>query len=161
MPENVPVQVQIEYKKMDKTRVVRVYTERRKVTDDRSKSESHCDVSVVSLSAVQNTARLAGNHQDYQAARDRLLSTQKLLDRCATTDEQQEEYDIFIREIEKLDECLLELASGESRNKKALMEQATKIFFNSQTVSLVQFQSGSKKDVSSRKKHVGEYKQLI
>lgn len=145
---------------MDRTKVVKVYSVSCKTTVDRTKSENNCDVSVVSLSAVQNAARRAMVSSEFAEARDRLLATQKMLDRCATTDEQQEEYDIYIREVEKLDDCLRELTCGTGKSK-ITKDQAMKVFFDLQAVPHVQFQAGSKKDVSSRKKHVGEYKELL
>lgn len=144
---------------MDLTKLVRVVTTQHKVTTDREKSEKHCDVSVVSFSVVQNTARQAMKDKKYAKGRERLLATQKMLDRCATTDEQQEEYDIFIREVETLDGSLMDLL--DEKAKKSSSDKATKVFLDLQSLPHVQFQAGSKKDISSRKKHVGEYKQLL
>jgi len=120
--------------------------------------EEHCEVSVVGLSVTQQTAKLLlGEEKLYEAARNKLISAQMLFDRTATNDEQQEEYDIFVREIEPLDSCLRDLITG--RNNKAISERAAKIF-DLQSAPLIQFQAGSKKDISNRKKHVGETKDL-
>ena len=74
---NVPLQIQIHYTKKDKSKLIKILSCVVKVTNDRLLAESESNVSVLSLNAVQQSAKTA-QRGDYQIARNMLLSTIKV-----------------------------------------------------------------------------------
>jgi len=94
---SLPFQAQITYRKMDGTKCMRVITKKLRITKKREKCENNCDVAVISMTAIQGAARKSLDKKLYQESRDDLYDIQRLLDRIAVNDEQQEEYDIFIQ----------------------------------------------------------------
>jgi len=130
-------------------------------TKDLEDAEREADVSVLGHAALQHAAHLAVLDKDYEGARDRLFEMLTLLERIATSDLQQEEYDIFVEKSEQLDAELKPLASHKKKEKEAKVgDGAAKCFYFYQHASKQLFLAGARKDISHRKKHVGEIKRL-
>lgn len=146
------------------------------------------DVSVISYSALQNATNWSLKERAYEPSLEHLLATQKLLDRIALSDEQQEEYDIFIRACGNVDSMLKSLSQsskidqkgilqtlsegfensiffvfpfGSGSNQIVALDKATQVFFDLKAQPHPDFLAGSRKDVSKRRKHVGELQSLI
>jgi len=149
----VPIQFLLEYTKKDKSKYVKVINERSKITSDRAACESCCNVSVVSLNAVQQSARIAQD-QNYSLARNKLLSVQRMLARCCKTDIQQEEYSNFITMCEDLDTALLNMQKKGGKTD----DQTAKVLHRMKTINKVTFLAGAKKEeiVAKRKKHTNK-----
>jgi len=155
--KQIPFQVQALYRKLDSTKCLRILSEYQNITQDRDISEKDGDVAVISLTTIQTAVTHALTHKEYKEARQCLFSTQHLLDRLAQTDEQQEEYDIYAKQSQDLDIELRILA--EHPNAK-VSDKAAKVLYELRATPMIKFLAGSRKDVSKRKKHVGELKQL-
>jgi len=155
--KHFPFQFQIFYKKLDSTTCLRVVSYSQKHTSDREQAEKHGNVAVLALATVQLASIQALNDKDFKEARNKLFGMQRLLDRLAQTDEQQEEYDIFIQRSNELDAELRPLAES---SKKKLSDKGAKCFYNYKAAPLTMFLAGTRKDISKRKKHVGEIKRL-
>jgi len=153
--KNLPVQVQVHYRKLDSTKCLRIISAKKPISFDREKAEKYGDVAVLAVGAVQSAAKLALN-KEYKEARKKLFVMQQLLDRLAQSDEQQEEYDIFIKFSQELDSELKSLTSSNTK----VSDKAAKCFYTYRTAPKIQFLAGSRKDISTRKKHVGEIKKL-
>jgi len=93
----VPIQIQVHYRKLDGTKCMRVFSRNQKISTKRERTEKYADVAVLSMAACQSSSRIALEKKDYESARETLFITQRLLDKIAVTDEQQEEYDIYIQ----------------------------------------------------------------
>jgi len=154
--KSLPFQVQIQYRKLDSTKCLRVVSHLQPITMDRAVTEKEADVAVLALSSVQNVAARALVNKEYKEARQCLFSMQQLLDRLAQTDEQQEEYDIFVKVSQELDIELEKLI----KNPEKVSDKSAKVFYNYKAAPKVMFLAGTRKDISKRKKHVGELKQL-
>jgi hypothetical protein len=116
-------------------------------------SERNADVAVLSTHALHQAANFALTLGDYLTARQYLFSYQQLLDRAAQTDTQQEEYDIFLKLSEQLDQELSKLMQA-SRSKKGsneLTDTATKVLYEMRALPKQQCLAGVRKDISSRK----------
>lgn len=148
--KKVPIQFQIEFTRKNKSKYLRVMTTTLPITLERPLAENNCNVAVLSLHAIQQSAKLAQSGES-SISRGNLLSATKLLQRSAKTDVQMEEYSNFISLSEDLDTALLNLI-----NKKGLMDDVTvKTLQRMKTMALVSLLAGSKKKkaVSKRKKH--------
>jgi len=154
---DIPFQIQIYYKKLDSTSCVRVISVKKPLTKKREVSEKHGNVAVLALATVQLASTEALQLKLFNEARMRIFRMQRLLDRLAQNDEQQEEYDIFIQKTTELDQELETLISG---NAKKVSDKAAKVFYNYKAAPKVLFLAGTRKDISKRKKHVGEIKSL-
>lgn len=159
--ETIPFQVQIHYTKLDGMKCVRVMTEGKKVTTSTRKAEKKGDVAVIALNAIQQSAKIALQEENYEEARMALYSVQSLLDRLAQTDEQQEEYDIFIQRSEELEKELKKYVNKKSSKGGKVNDASAKVFFSMKNAAKIDYLAGTRKDISSRKKHVGELKSLL
>uniref|UniRef100_A0A6B2L0L5 VWFA domain-containing protein n=1 Tax=Arcella intermedia TaxID=1963864 RepID=A0A6B2L0L5_9EUKA len=155
--QEVPFQVQISYKKTDGSKCLRVLSDSRPTTTSRSTAEKNADVALLALEAIQAACSRALLKKEYKEARLNLFTMQHLIDRCAETDEQQEEYDIFVKQVEELD---LELKKLMDKPHDKISDQAAKVLYELKSASKSQFLCGKRKDVTKRKKHVGEIKML-
>jgi len=153
----LPFQIQISYTKTDFNKVMRVITQQQMATFQRSKAEESVDVSVIAFTATQGAAIRSLVDRAYSDSLTSLLSTQKLLDRVSVNDLQQEEYDIYIKLIYDLDVTLRGLTA---KSQILSVDKATQTFYDTKSLSYTEFVAGSRKDISKRKKHVGELKSL-
>jgi small GTP-binding protein len=158
--ESLPVQVQIEYTRINGMKCQRVITQLLPVTTSRKKAEKHIDVAIVALNCLQQCGKMCLESEDnFMTARRVIFATQDLLDKAAQNDEQQEEYDIFLQRSAELDS---ELAKFTTKGRKEKMtDLTTKIFYEMKNKYRVDLQCGKKKDISTRKNHIGEIKKLL
>jgi len=152
-----PFQAQVFYTKLDSAICVRVISVTKALTKDRDVAEKHGNVSVLALTTVQMASIQALQNKQFKEAKMRIFVMQRLLDRLAQTDEQQEEYDIFIQKTTELDEELSSLIKGSS---KKVSDKAARVFYTYKAAPKALFLAGNRKDISKRKKHVGEIKKL-
>lgn len=148
--KKIPVQFQIKYTKRDKSKYVRVITSALDATQDRNVAELNCNLSVIGLNAVQQSAKMA-QAGEFLMARNNLLGVTKFSQRIAKTDVQMEEYANFITMSEDLDTTLMNLQS----KKGVLDDNTVKTLQRMKTVNLILFLAGSKKNdiIAKRKKH--------
>lgn len=162
---HIPFQLQVFFTKQNGMKCVRVVSAALESSTDRKVCEANLDVAILSACSIQEAIRMAQCKQ-LAEARQHLYATQRLLDRAATTNAQQEEYDIF---IEQSDELETELKSCERRLKTSkksddmLTDTTVKLFYRKNQQGLNTYLSGErkKKVVSQRKNHIGEIKQLL
>jgi len=110
------------------------------------------------MTGIRGAAKKSLDKKLYEEARNDLFDIQRLLNRIAITDEQQEEYDIFIQKSEEIDTKLRHLAK---QGKKAKMtDEVARVLYYFKNVTKNEFLSGSRIDVSKLKKHIGEIKKL-
>jgi uncharacterized protein YcbK (DUF882 family) len=158
--QTLPIQIEIEYTRLTGQKCARVITSHRPITRSRSKSERNADVAVLSVHALHQAANFALTSDEYLAARQYLVTYQQLLDRAAQTDVQQEEYDIFLKLSEELDRELSQLMKT-AKKRTTLSDTATKILYEMRSLPKQQCLAGVRKDISNRKKHIGEIKRLL
>eukprot|EP01130_Rhizamoeba_saxonica_P007606 TRINITY_DN3074_c0_g1_i1.p1 TRINITY_DN3074_c0_g1~~TRINITY_DN3074_c0_g1_i1.p1 ORF type:complete len:918 (-),score=249.55 TRINITY_DN3074_c0_g1_i1:85-2631(-) len=155
--KSIPFQYQIVYRKLDGTKCIRVISHKKRCTESRSRTEGHTDVATVAVSAVQCISNIALEKEDYALCRDILFGYQRLLDRVAETDEQQEEYDIFIDKSQGIDACLKDIVEYNRR----VTDAAARKFYWGRSATLNDFVCGARKNIHNRKGHIGEIKALI
>ena len=111
--DDVTIQAQIIYSRLDGGRYLRVITKTQRVTSKREESEVSMDASIVALKAVQESAKIA-QLGDYQKARINLISHQRMLQRGMKRRDQQRAYINFIKQGEKLDGFMREAQAQEA-----------------------------------------------
>lgn len=111
--DDVIIQAQIVYSRLDGGRYLRVITRTQRATNKREESEVNMNASIVALKAVQESAKIA-QHGDYQSARINLISHQRLLQRGMKRRDQQRAYINFIKQGEKLDGFMREAQAQEA-----------------------------------------------
>lgn len=164
------------YTKPDTSKLLRVFTYELPTTRDRRHAESVSDVSVVSLNAVQQSAKLAqqgiiiiinysnnyytyliiaGNHA---ASRENLHSVQRLLQKVITQNQDTPNYNTFCEEYsnyvtitEDLETELLNMA--QRSGSRSINDATAKVLNQMKNTSRITFLSGSRKEeVVSRRK---------
>jgi actin beta/gamma 1 len=108
----VPFQLQLRYTRPNGEQVLQVFTAQVPVSIDRTEVESDIRGTGVALSSIHAAACLA-QLGDYRAARVKLISTCRLLQRAMHTLSHQESYLSFIVQAEKLDGFMRERESQE------------------------------------------------
>merc|ERR1712046_246737 len=83
--DELPFQVQITYTKLDGSQYVRVISQSKPVSKDRSLCEASAKVDMLSAHAMQTSAMLAGDG-DYVSSRVHNRAVQKMMRRVARTD---------------------------------------------------------------------------
>jgi len=150
LPSNIPFQAQIRYTRPDGYKCVRIITKTLQLTTDREEAEKHCDVAIVGLSAVQQTAKLALEANDMENARKKLHCAQRLLKRAAKSTIQKEEYSNFVRESDALD-CQLMSAKTAINGKEKGNEDATaKVLYKMKGAAKNDFLCGKRKKLEKR-----------
>jgi len=156
--EKYPFQMQVMYTKPDTSRLLRVFSFDMPATKARQHAESNADISVISLNAVQQSAKLAQAGQ-HAASRDYLHSVQRLLQQIITQNQDTPNYNVFCEEYsnfvtitEDLDTELLNMAQ---RRTKAVSDATAKVLNQMKNTSIITFLSGSRKEevVNRRKNH--------
>jgi small GTP-binding protein len=157
------VQVAVEFSLPDRSRLLRVYTQRLVAVGEREKAESaRFDVSIVGTVALQRAAALA-EAGEWSQARAELHAAQRLCERASVSNEAKEELDAltsdFARDFDR------ELRRHEqSKTRVADLDDASvALFTRMRTVQRSALLAGSRKRelVAQRKKHIGELKQLL
>lgn len=107
---SVPLQVQLRYVRTDGEEVLQVLTFRPPVCCNRDEVEADVNGTCLGLHGIHIAARLA-QQGEYRAARVKLISTCRLLQRAMRTLAHQESYLSFIVQAEKLDGFMRERES--------------------------------------------------
>jgi small GTP-binding protein len=147
----IPIQVQLQYKRMDGLTCLRVINSKLPpITTDRCEAEKHVDVSIVALHAIRQAAQF-GQQSMYLEARLKLFAIQKLLDIC-TSDTQREEYATFIAESQELDEVLQKCMQNSSYRTS---DDAAKVLLRMTNMNVNALLCGSRKReiVKQRRNH--------
>lgn len=158
----LPFQVSIYFTRLDGAKLLRVFTSRKKVTYTVEKALKSVDVSVFSCWALQHVSTtLVGSSTSLKdhAVRDArrfLQQVQNVLEQYVETPVQAEEYDVYVAQRKEFELTLL----GSARAKK-LTDEAAKAVYAAKSQSIATMQAGCRRDLSSRKKHIGELKTLI
>jgi len=108
--QSMPLQLQLRYTRPNGESILQVCTAQRRVCNDRSEAEADINGTCIALSGIHNAACLA-QRGDYRAARVKLISTCRLLQRAMCTLSHQESYLSFIVQAEKLDGFMRERES--------------------------------------------------
>eukprot|EP01117_Protostelium_nocturnum_P000157 TRINITY_DN1022_c0_g1_i1.p1 TRINITY_DN1022_c0_g1~~TRINITY_DN1022_c0_g1_i1.p1 ORF type:complete len:846 (-),score=320.97 TRINITY_DN1022_c0_g1_i1:76-2496(-) len=148
--KNLPFQVQIEYRKSNGAKYLRVLNDQRGVSDNRKNTDKDLNCSVIALNSVQQAATLAlEGHPDQ--AQKLLISTGKYLQRTALTDGQMEEYAAWKYYTKDLFSSLCS-----AKSKKELSDSDAKVFYNMKSAFLTTYLGGERKKeaVAKRKNHV-------
>lgn len=124
-PTVVPVQIQLRYHLPSGEVVLDTFTKICKVNDDRTDIESSINSTVVGLSAIHHSARLA-HDGNYEQARINLISVQRLLQRTMSStsstssmnETHQVAYLAFISQAEKLDQFMREAQAQDTLLKR-------------------------------------------
>ena len=105
MPESYPFQCQIKFE--DKNGAVKQYviSKSLRLTRSRKKAERICVASVVGQSAIHHVGQLASMKQ-FEDASFKLHCVRRLLERGAQSDEQQEEFGMFVQRSEEFEPFL-------------------------------------------------------
>lgn len=98
----LPVQVQLRYARPDGAEILQVFSGQCRASTVREAAEADINGTAVALSCLHRSARLA-QHGEYRAARVRLISTSRLLQRSMHTHLHQEAYLKFVVQAEQLD----------------------------------------------------------
>jgi signal recognition particle receptor subunit beta/rubrerythrin len=152
--KEIPIQVQIQYKRMDGVTCLRVINSTLPpVTADRSEAEKQADVSIVALHAIRQAAQF-GQQAKFLEARLKLFAILKLFEQ-STTDTQREEYATFIAESQELDEVLQKCLHNKSYRTS---DDTVKVLFRMTNMNLNALLSGSRKRdlVKQRRNHTTE-----
>lgn len=88
-PKHALFQTKISYTTSDGAQWMRVYVAKRACSSKRAAVEKNVDVSVVGAAALRRAVARA-HELDFAGARDELLQAQRLFDRAAQSDAQQE-----------------------------------------------------------------------
>lgn len=158
----LPFQVSIYFTRLDGAKVLRVFTTQKKVTYKLEKALKAIDVSVFSCWAMQHvSSMLVGSslslkENSVRDARRFLQQVQNVLEQYVETPVQAEEYDVFVGQRREFELTLLSSARA-----KKLTDEAAKAVYSAKSQSIATMQAGCRRDLSSRKKHIGELKSLI
>lgn len=153
--------MQIIYRTLAGAQVLRTQTHSLQPTGALDEAEKDVDIAALSLSAIQRAASLCVLDKNYKLAHQALSQMMQLLERIATTDVQQEEFDIFVEKSDELEAALKPLTSTSLSSFSLSVSDATaKCFYFYQHAPLALFLAGARKDIRNRKKHVGQLKKL-
>lgn len=158
----LPFQVSLYFTRLDGAKVLRVFTTQKKVTYKLEKALKAIDVSVFSCWALQHVSTaivgtsLSLKDNAVRDARRFLQQAQNVLEQYVESPVQAEEYDVYVTQRKEFELTLL----GSSRGKK-LTDEAAKAVYAAKSQSIATMQAGCRRDLSSRKKHIGELKALI
>ena len=136
-----PFQYQIDYRKLDGSRCLRVLSTAKETSTDREEVEKSVNAAVVGLSAIQEVAQISetGGFKD---ARLKLHAIHKLLERGSVSDTQQEEYANFVDQSESLEN---ELIKCDKLNKKKLNDESVQVFYQMKKADISKFSGGENK----------------
>lgn len=145
IPDEVPIQLEVEYTDTDGQRHVRIWNRKLPVTSDRSLPPVSADVAAVALHSLQEVAALAMKGYKTEA-RKLLFTSRRLLLQLALDDTQQEEYSYFVSISEDLDTAL-----KDSRTMSS--DALAKVLFSTKNLSQTKLLSGQRKaEVVERRK---------
>lgn len=157
----VPFQVLVHFTRMDGAKVLRVFSITKKVTYQLQKALKAIDVSAFGCWVIQHVSKqlveasTALKENSIRDARRTLQQAQMLLEQYVETPVQAEEYDVFVEARRALEPLLKHNSSS-----KKLSDEAAKAVYQGKSQSINSLQAGCRRDISSRKKHIGELKVL-
>lgn len=101
-PKSYPFQVQIEYETPDGGIYLRTISRSLRTTTKRTRAEQRMDASVIATAAIRGCAQL-GRDQEAGAGHERLHAWRRMMERGCLSDEQQEEFGMFVMHAEDLE----------------------------------------------------------
>lgn len=110
-PKSYPFQVQVEYEAPDGGCYLRTISRSLRTTTKRSRAEQRMDASVVATAAIRGCAQL-GRDQEAAAGHEKLHAWRRMMERGCLSDEQQEEFGMFVMHAEDLEAQLQACKSG-------------------------------------------------
>jgi small GTP-binding protein len=161
IPKRLPFQVSVAFTRMDGAKVLRVFSTEMRVTCQLSKALKNIDVSAFGCWVLQHVSRglvetsMSLKEHTIRDARRILQQAQSILEEHVETPIQAEEYDVFVEARKALEPLLKTNASA-----KKLNDEAAKAVYQGKTQSIGSLQAGCRRDISGRKKHIGEIKSL-
>jgi hypothetical protein len=138
MPSTYPFQCQIEYTDKSGARLRYVVSKQLRLSSLRKSSERKCAAAVVGQVAIQHVGKLAADKQ-FEESLHKLHAYRRLLERGALTDEQQEEFGMFVQRSEEFEPFLIACRQGRSS------DGAVRAFYQMQRVDSSMFVSAMKK----------------
>jgi small GTP-binding protein len=157
------IQLAVEFSLPDRSRLLRVYTQRLSAVGDAKKAEAaQFDASVVATVTLQRAAALA-EAGEWARARAELHSGQRLCERASVSNESKEELDALTSDFAReFDGALRRLEASKTRVAD-VDDDSVALFTKLRNVPRASLLAGSRKRdlVAQRKKHIGELKQLL
>jgi len=145
LPDFYPFQVQMEYIDQTGARVRYVVSKKLRLTQSRSRAERKSTTAVLAQSAIHHVGKLAAEKQ-YNEALEKLHAARRMMERGSVTDEQQEEFGMFVQRSEEYEPFLSACRSGRTS------DGAVRAFYQMQRVDSSFFVSADKKkDLCSRR----------
>jgi len=160
-PRSLPFQVSVSFTRLDGAKALRVFSAKKKVTYKVEKALKAIDVSAFGCWVLQHASKglvdasLSLKEHTIRDARRLLQQAQNVLEEYVETPVQAEEYDVFV-DARKAIEPLLKVNSSE----KKLSDEAAKAVYQGKSQPISSLQAGCRRDISNRKKHIGELKSL-
>jgi actin len=122
----LPIQVQLHYIDTEQRKLTKVFSLEAPLTAKRELAEESLDSTVIALTAIQSSAKVAQSGQ-YDPARIQLVSVMRLLQRTMHTPLHQMDYLSYVVQAEKLDGVMRE-ASALGRREDRDDDAAKKLF---------------------------------
>jgi len=153
--ESVPLQVQIDYKKLNGTQYKRVEQLWINTSNNREEVEESCDTATLGLHAIRLAANQAYNNPKKSSYT--LIAYQRLFDRVMSMDKM-EEYSCFVSANEEMEPNINNII----KNGGGVSGNLVNILYKFKNSHKVNFLSSERKKVyiEKLKKHVGEAKQM-
>lgn len=110
--EELPFQVQVAFTRLDGMKCLRVISQKRPLTKDRSMAEAAAKLEVLSCHVTQTSATIAQDG-DYYSARATTRAYQNMMNRCAHTEEQSATLNRWANDMAELDDELMRTEMAE------------------------------------------------
>lgn len=160
-PKKVPFQVAVTFTRNDGAKLLRVFSTTKKITYQLPKALKALDVSAFACWALQHASKglvessSSLKENTVRDARRLLYQAQQILEEYVETPVQAEEYDVFVDARKALEPLLRANVSS-----KKLSDEAAKAAYQGKSQNINSLQAGCRRNISSRKKHIGELKSL-
>jgi GTPase SAR1 family protein len=157
----LPFQVSVAFTRLDGAKMLRVFSTQKKITTKLEKALKAMDVSAFGCFILQHASKglvessLSLKEHSVRDARRLLYQAQLILEEYVETPVQAEEYDVFVEARKALEPLL----KSNSKSKK-LSDEAAKAVYQGKSQNISSLQAGCRRDISGRKKHLGEIKAL-
>jgi hypothetical protein len=158
--KQMPFQIQMTYRRADDgSKYMRVINAARPVSTDKHVCESEADIAVLGCAFLQEVSQqVLGKgvgKETIASAKRRLAQVQYFLEENAKSPVQQEEVTIFQQARDELERAL-----GDSEKKSSMSDVTARALYHAQRAPMEELLAGARKNVSNRKKHIGEIKKL-
>ena len=145
IPSFYPFQCQFEFTDRFGARMKYVVSKKARITSNRKKAEQNCNVAVVAQSGIHHVGKLAHTKQ-YDCSLRKLHCVRRLLERGAISDEQQEEFGMFVQRSEEFEPIL------KTTNGNCVSDGVARAIYQMQKVDSSLFISTKKKkDIIKRR----------